>query len=287
MSAPPPPQEPPAPPLGLAFDPTSEGVPPKDAATVIPVRQADGGAEIFGVVRNPRSGFLGGALVFPGGKVDPSDASVALGFVETDALRILAEAPEKMRALLVAALRESLEEVGLMPVAADAGAIAAARQALAGGQPFAEIVARLAPRVDALVPFARWVTPRAEARRFDARFFLMSADDCPAPSVDGHETVAGDWATAGAWIERFHAGAVQLAPPTLRVLELLAPCRTVTEALALARDQSLLPICPEFVAGDPPMLTLPGDPLHPIRERRVAGSTRFALLDGRFQSVDP
>jgi hypothetical protein len=114
----------------------------------------------------------------------------------------------------------------------------------------------------------------------------MSAEDCPPPSVDGHETIAGDWRTASVWIERFHAGIVQLAPPTLRVLELLAPCATVAEALALAEQQSLLPICPEFVVGDPPLLALPGDPLHPVPERRVAGTTRFALLDGRFQSVD-
>jgi 8-oxo-dGTP pyrophosphatase MutT (NUDIX family) len=229
---------------------------------------------------------MGGALVFPGGKVDPADASVALAFTETPALRLVAEQPEKMGALLVAALRESLEEAGLLPGTADAAAIAEARSALASGRPFSEIVAALVPSVDALVPFARWVTPRAEARRFDARFFLMSAEDCPAPSVDGHETIAGDWRTASVWIERFHAGAVQLAPPTLRVLELLAPCATVAEALALAEQQSLLPICPEFVVGDPPLLALPGDPLHPVRERRVAGTTRFALLDGRFQSVD-
>lgn len=287
MSAPPPSGKHTPAPLGLSFDPSAEPAAPKDAATVIPLRQTARGAEIFGVVRNPRSGFLGGALVFPGGKVDPADGSVALAFTETDALRLLADGTEKVGALLTAALRESLEEAGLLPGSADASAIAAARRALAEGQPFADLVAGLAPRVDALVPFARWVTPRAEARRFDARFFLMSADDCPAPSVDGHEAVAGDWATASTWIERFHSGTVQLAPPTLRVLELLVPCRTVTEALALARDQSLLPICPEFVAGDPPMLTLPGDPLHPIPQRRVAGATRFALLDGRFQSVDP
>jgi 8-oxo-dGTP pyrophosphatase MutT (NUDIX family) len=273
----------------LSFDPSAEGVPPKDAATVIPLRTApSGGApEIFGVVRNPRSGFLGGALVFPGGKVDPSDGSVALTFEETEALRRVAEDPTMVRALLAAALRESLEEAGLLPsgrVDVDAAAITRAREALAAGRSFGELVGELAPRADALVPFARWITPRAEGRRFDARFFLMSADACPPPSVDGHEAVRGDWATATAWIEQFHAATVQLAPPTLRVLELLAPCPSVEAALALAGEQSLLPICPEFVPGDPPMLTLPGDPLHPIAEPRVAGSTRFVLRDGRFQS---
>ena len=58
-------------------------------------------------------------------------------------------------------------------------------------------------------------------------------------------------------------------------------------ALALADEQSLLPVCPRFVASDPPMLVLPGDPEHEVRDQRVAGPTRFVLRDGKFLSDDP
>ena len=89
-------------------------------------------------------------------------------------------------------------------------------------------------------------------------------------------------------LRRFTAGEIFLAPPTCRSLELLADCPTLESAMALAGEQSLLPICPEFVADDKaPFLALPGDPKHAIPEKRVAGKTRFVLRDGRFMSEDP
>ena len=97
------------------------------------------------------------------------------------------------------------------------------------------------------------------------------------------------WATARELLDRAARGEFFLAPPTLRTLELLAPLRTVDEAIALAERQSLRPICPSFVPGSddaPPALTLPGDPTHPVGERRVDGPTRFVLRDGRFVSED-
>ncbi|MFS8068014.1 MAG: hypothetical protein ACMG6S_16795 [Byssovorax sp.] len=86
-------------------------------------------------------------------------------------------------------------------------------------------------------------------------------------------------------LDRFTRGEILLAPPTTRTLELLAEAGTVQGALALAGEQSLSPICPAFIAEDPPYLALPGDPSHEVRERRIAGPTRFVLQDGRFISA--
>lgn len=76
-----------------------------------------------------------------------------------------------------------------------------------------------------------------------------------------------------------------MAPPTTRALELLSSVASIEEAIALAEAQSLQPICPVFVPDEKaPFLALPGDPAHPIAERRIEGSTRFVLREGRFVS---
>jgi 8-oxo-dGTP pyrophosphatase MutT (NUDIX family) len=269
-------------PLGLSFA-EEQGPPPKAAATVLLLRES-AGLETFAMIRNPKSGFLGGAAVFPGGKVDPADGSVAIEWTSTPRLAQLASERDEQRGLLVAALRETLEEAGVLPGAATAAQIDEARTALKQGVSFAEAALHLGPRPDELVPFARWVTPSAESRRFDARFFLLPMPEGQDAAHDGHETVAGFWSTPAALIEKFVGGEILLAPPTLRALELLTSCATISDALRVADRQSLLPICPLFVPEDPPLLVLPGDPLHQLAEPRVDGPTRFVLRDGRFLS---
>src|SRR5262249_32983569 len=75
--------------------------------------------------------------------------------------------------------------------------------------------------------------------------------------------------------DRSQGGKISPAPPTTRALELLAEAGSVRRAIALSAEQSLAPICPAFIPGDPPYLALPGDPSHEVRERRVLGPTRF------------
>lgn len=280
--------------LGLAFDPAREPSRPRDAATVLLVREGGAGVEVFCVVRHQKSSFLGGAVVFPGGKVDPADADPAwerrcsgldpraLGFASSEG---------HARALAVAAGRETLEEAGVLPLAAPASAevVAELRGALAAGRPLADLLDERSLTLDtgSFAPFARWITPEAEPRRFDARFYLVPVPADQQASNDGHETTAGFWATPRAVLERFERGEIQLAPPTTRCLELLQGAWSLDMALAVAREQSLEPVCPRFVPGDPPALVLPGDPAHEVPSRRVDGPTRFVLRDGRFVSEEP
>ncbi|HVY48739.1 MAG TPA: hypothetical protein VHB21_22780, partial [Minicystis sp.] len=133
-----------------------------------------------------------------------------------------------------------------------------------------------------LVPFARWITPEAESRRFDARFFLIEMPAGQIARADERETTLSFWDGPAAVLERAARGEFFLAPPTSRALELRAEVPSVAAAVAVAERQSLLPICPVFVAGDPPFIALPGDPMHPVRERRVDGVTRYAMRDGRI-----
>jgi 8-oxo-dGTP pyrophosphatase MutT (NUDIX family) len=268
-------------------------VTPRDAATVVVLRQAAQGIEVFSVRRHQKSGFLGGAVVFPGGKVDAADADGAW-----DALagaphpRVASMAGEASpRALAIAACREALEEAAILPtdppIAADR---AEALRKDAAGASLASLLARdgLRLAIDRLVPWARWVTPEAEARRFDARFFLLELPPGQLGRHDDHETTMSFWARPADVLARFERGEIFLAPPTTRTLELLAGEATIAGATELAARQSLEPVCPIFVPdATGGFLALPGDPSHTVRERRVDGPTRFVLRDGRFVGADP
>ncbi len=285
---------------GLDMSATSAAV-PTPAATVIVLRAAGAGIEVFCVRRHADIAFLGGAVVFPGGKLDPADRELRGPFARGVGARACAmvdgepgAAEGEATALAVAACREALEEAAIFPALDatgrpfDAASTLAMREKIEGGTPLAVILAAHGARLDlgALVPFARWVTPEAERRRFDARFYLLPLPEGQVGAHDDKETTLGFWDTARGVLARFERGEVQLAPPTTRSLELLAEARSIAEAVTVAEAQTLLPVCPVFLAGDPPVLALPGDPAHPIREARLAGASRFVLRDGRFVSED-
>lgn len=251
------------------------------------------GIEVFCVLRHQKSGFLGGAVVFPGGKLDPLDA--ALGSPD------LSSAPDSRtedmigegvsaREIAAAACRETFEEARIIPLdrPLDAAAFEAFCEAAKSGLEGALRQHGLRLALDRLVPWARWVTPEAEQRRFDARFFLLELPPGQVGQHDDHETTMSFWGRPGDILDRFTRGEIFLAPPTTRTLELLATVTSARAARALAHQQSLRPICPLFVPDErSPFLALPGDPAHAERDQRVAGPTRFVFKDGRLVSEDP
>ncbi|MFO0617778.1 MAG: hypothetical protein U0414_34625 [Polyangiaceae bacterium] len=277
--------------MSLSFDPAREPTPPRDAATVLVLRDTPSGPEVYCVQRHAKSPFLGGAIVFPGGKVDADDAALADELTTGAPLHAAAwtTGTLSVRALAIAAARELVEEAGLFPGDVPTEVARALQDRLRGHEPLDAALRAVRATIDLtrFVPFGRWVTPAAEARRFDARFFLLRATDGQEARPDERETTLGFWARPSEILERFGRGDIQLAPPTTRCLELLEDARSTREAIELATSQCLEPTCPVFVAGDPPFLALPGDPEHPSREPTTRGPTRFVLRDGRFVSEDP
>jgi 8-oxo-dGTP pyrophosphatase MutT (NUDIX family) len=272
--------------LDLKLD--RDGVPPKPAATLILVRDAEGGdaVEVFCVQRSGKSAFMGGAIVFPGGKVDPSDS-------EDGWLEHVVDVDAELRAHRIAACRESLEEAAILPV--DGGALGdaeleALRRTHADDK--AALRAFLSSRglridLRALHPFSHWVTPTAESRRYDTYFFVAKAPEGQSGAHDQTETTASFWATPAEVLRRFEAGEVQLAPPTHRTLDILTACRSASDVVTLASQANLDPICPRLVPqGDTMALVLPGDREHDVRETRTAGTTRYVLRGERWQSED-
>lgn len=283
----------------LAFDPTRPPQEPKHAATVLVLRDAPS-LEVFLVRRATTQKFLGGAYVFPGGKLDEADLAAsfrsrARAFGPEEAAARLAEydSPERAFALHVAACRETLEEAGvLFSPRADNAMCEAARKKVESGATFAAMLDELHADLDleALVPLSRWITPKAEARRFDARFFLARVSPALTASHDANETIDAAWLTPKEALERELAGGIQLAPPTLATLDWLSRFANAEDALAAAAVRPPPRIDPEFVEHEGEwILALPGDPAHERKERVLDLATRFALVDGRWvpRSVSP
>jgi 8-oxo-dGTP pyrophosphatase MutT (NUDIX family) len=286
----------------LDLDPTRTGPAPRDAATLVVVRAAAGapGIEVFCVVRR-KAGFLGGAVVFPGGKLDACDLDpVWLERATAPDARALAMGPDErtLRGLAVAACREALEEAAILPLAGARASHAdllewRARLAAEGAGALPALLATRDARLDlaALHPLARWITPESEPRRFDTRFFLFVADGALVGAHDEHETTASFWARPEEALRRFAAGEIVLAPPTHRTLEVLTGARSEADAVAIAAGACLEPICPRAVPhrdarGETVAVVLPGDPEHDVREARVAGRSRYVLRDGRLLPED-
>ena len=272
----------------LSFHAQQPALEPRPAATVMVLRGGQLGAEVLCILRHPQSTFLGGVLAFPGGRVDGDDARVEGGVLAPRTAGL--SGPVGARELVVAACRELLEEVAIVPIAGiDHQGAVALRDRLTAGESFGALVAKLPHPLElgALEPFGRWVTPEAESRRYDATFFVLELPAGQQGLSDEHETTAVLWDTPARWLERWQAGEVQMVPPTTRVLELLAGCASVAEVLERAKRQSLLPVCPRFVPDDNGgFLALPGDPAHELSERRVEGPTRFVRRGDRFVSAD-
>lgn len=216
------------------LDGSLEPVAPRLAVTVVLVRDGAEGLEVLLLRRNPRLAFAPGRYVFPGGSVEPSDA-------EEPAWR---GAAPQTASLIVAGVRETFEECGVLLAVDDSGRPAPVdaegtweddRVALeAGSTSLAAVLHRRGLALDAelLVPLAHWVTPAVERRRFDTRFLL-------AALPDGQQTrdIVGE-ADLQAWLRPADALSQQLSlmPPTRAMLHELASESSTADALARPRS---------------------------------------------------
>jgi 8-oxo-dGTP pyrophosphatase MutT (NUDIX family) len=256
------------------------GVAIRDAATVLALRDAAAGPEVFMVRRDSRLGFLGGAHVFPGGAVDPRDcdsqlAAVIDGIPGAGLLARLHGDPVRARGLLLAAVRELFEESGILLARAGDGRwveldddspraarLQAGRAELAArGGDFAGLMAADALRVDvsSLRFFAHWITPEREKKRFDTRFFLARAPEGQLARHCEVESSAGEWIGASRALDRYREREIELVPPTIAALERLVPFGDVDAALESVGGAEVPCILPKILLGDEVVILYPGD----------------------------
>ena len=240
---------------------------PRDAATVVILRTAaDGGVETLMLRRTAAMKFAPGAYVFPGGSVDPADYDAGVGWHGPSPAEFgerLGASAEVARALVCAAVRETFEESGVLLAGGPGSSLAVPagpswdedRAALAAGRlTLAELLIRrgLVLRADLLVPWARWVTPEGEPRRFDARFFAAALPD--GQQAVGHEAEAEHvaWLRPAGAIDAARAGEISLLPPTAATLSHLASAVAAGASVddILATRRAIEPVCPRLVLED-------------------------------------
>ncbi|HWL85058.1 MAG TPA: hypothetical protein VNO21_04615 [Polyangiaceae bacterium] len=277
---------------------------PVDAATLIFLRDTPDGIVAFFVQRSPHARFMGGHLVFPGGRVDDPDRTP--DWLPLCSPLFPVPAPDlsppddetTWRALGIAACREALEESALLPATGKSlthTALLELRRRLDEEKiAFRDLILASGLRIDlaSLHPLSRWVTPKNQSTRFDTRFFVTRALPGQEGAHDEHETVASFWATPREVLDRHEAKSIQLAPPTHRTLEILSKAHSVDEVFAYAARASLSIICPELVPhaddrGEALALTLPGDPEHSVSEVRIEGTSRYVLREGFWRPASP
>ena len=236
--------------------------PARPASTVILLRPSATRFEVFMVRRHDNVGFMGGAHVFPGGRVDPGDEPSDAGEVAPRFASVLGRMDglplAQAIAFHVAAARELLEESGV----------------------------RVEPHE--LTPFARWVTPDFQPKRFDTWFFLAVAPAGQVAAHDGVENSDSSWIDPAAAIELCRRGDISLPPPTWTTLRKLETFGDVAAALAWARTTRIVRVQPAFIEQeDSRLLMLPGDPMNPAPPGfEVPPETRFLMKNHRWTAIN-
>ena len=270
---------------GQADKPRVPGpVPARDAATIMLVRDAAESFEVCMLRRHLNSDFVGGAFVFPGGKVDEADRSelaktVCAGRTDAQASELL-DVVSGGLAFFVAALRECFEEAGILfayPAGSTGGDLyqprdAAATSRLSGFRKdvnakrvsFLEACRRsdVSLAVDRVNYFSHWITPEMAPKRFDTRFFVAHLPPGQTAIHDDFETVETVWISPAEALARGEAGEFDIIFPTMRNLKAISRFKTTTELLeAAAAAESVPAVLPRVVSdGNGVRIVLPGDP---------------------------
>ncbi|MEU4421142.1 NUDIX domain-containing protein [Actinoplanes sp. NPDC024001] len=253
--------------LQRARDFTGPPAPARPAATVVLLRPHGDAFQVY-VLRRATTMVFGGVYAFPGGSVDPSDRPET---VRSDWSERLGVPDDQARAVVGAAARELFEESGILlagPTAEpdrtvtavatadwEADRAAVQRRELT----MTELLLRrgLRLRDDLLLPWARWITPEFEPRRYDTWFFVALL-----PEAQSARDVSGE-ADGTAWISPAESRELPMLPPTLRTLRELAACGTIPEIVAAAAHRDAAsPLNPriEVTADGRVLLHVPDQP---------------------------
>ncbi|MGW4214977.1 NUDIX hydrolase [Lentzea sp. NPDC004789] len=249
--------------------PPAQPAQPRDAVTVVLLRDGDLGLEAFLLRRVKGMAFAGGMTVFPGGGVDQRDADTSVAWAGPSPQwwgSVFGVDEPTARAFVCAAVRETFEESGVLlagpdatSVVADTSAYARARRQLVDREiSLAQFLAAndLVLRADLLRPWANWVTPYEEPRRYDTRFFVAALPE--GQRADGETTEASDasWQRPAEAIQDAEEGRRMLMPPTWRTLNEVGALDTVEKVMA--EERSVAKIIPKLIRdGDKIRVVIP------------------------------
>jgi 8-oxo-dGTP pyrophosphatase MutT (NUDIX family) len=259
-----------------AANPPETVVEPRDAATIVVVRDGDEGIEAYLMRRQTSMAFAAGMYVFPGGGLMASDIELEVPWSGPDAAewgRLFRCDTDLARGLVVAAVRETFEETGILLAGPDGDTVVAdtsgadmqaTRGALDEGElAFADFLTDhdLVLRADLLGAWAHWITPEFEPRRYDTRFFVAALPEGQRVGELSRESDRAVWAPLSRVLASVDAGEAAMMPPTI------AACREVSEhdaatVVAASADRTFSTILPRLVIvdGEPYLETYLGEP---------------------------
>ncbi len=260
---------------------TNEAIP---AATILLLRDQPA-FEVLMIERHENIGFAGGALVFPGGRIDEGDndpgwAGRVSGY---DAIA------EDQRAPRIGAVREAFEETGIL-LAYGNGSEAYLDdeyvRSLGGWRKivedddakFLELIERenLTLACDQLHLFARWAPPEAARhRRFDTWFFAAKTPAGQVAREDGNEATEAFWTSPAAALQARDLGKRKMIFPTSRNVELLNVSDNADGAIAFAGERTIERVQPELIDRDgKKFVTIPDHLGYPITEEPLETAFR-------------
>ncbi len=225
----------------------------RPAATILLLRDREPavpGFEVFMIERSRESRFMGGAYVFPGGRVEEDDGARWPGVTADEAGALFPDDVSGDEALaFLGAARRELEEEALVTL----------------------------PAGTRVLPFAHWITPPVETRRFDTWFLVAVLPRGLDPGHDDHEAVASRWVDPKTAFDDAGRPHLLLPPPTYHSLWDLSRFEHAADVLDDVVGRPL-PACTPSLAflDDRPTIVLPGDPLHPA-DPPMEGPTRLHL----------
>jgi 8-oxo-dGTP pyrophosphatase MutT (NUDIX family) len=262
----------------------------RPATTILLLREADAGLEIFMVQRHRKSGFLPNAWVFPGGRVDAGDALDGHPRISggSDVLQQMGmENRGEAIAFLVAGIRETFEESGIW---LGSGQLPdSLRDPLNRGEVGFDAVLEthdVRLDLDRVRAWSYWVTPKAEPRRYDTHFLIALVQDAIGRH-DERETVDSRWVSPSTVMKADYSVAdFPMAPPTWWTLRELAAFESAQQAWDAAQERPHRPIQPimEFTESGLNLI-LPGHPSHD-QPRFEDLPTRVAFCGGQWVAFD-
>ena len=237
---------------------------PRDASTVVVVRDGADGLEAYLLRRHQSMKFAPGMYVFPGGGVDEADANTDVPWAGAPPAEWAARfgcTEAVARGLVCAAVRETFEESGVLLAGPDEHSVVAdtsgpewqaARLALEAHEfSFGEFLLNqgLVLRTDLLGAWAHWITPSFEPRRFDTRFFVAVLPEGQTVGHLAREADRADWAPLSAVLASVDAGETAMLPPTHITCQELAGL-SAQDVLEASLQRRIFPIAPELVEVD-------------------------------------
>ena len=254
---------------------------PRHASTVVLLRDRADGIEAYLLRRTRTMAFAAGMYVFPGGSVDPRDESLSddawAGPPPADWAALLSADEALTKALVCAAVRETFEESGVLLAGAGPDDVVADttgddweadRAALVDRSlSFAAMLDRrgLVLRADLLRPWAHWITPEVEPKRFDTRFFVAALPAGQRTRDVGGEADRVAWVRPADALAAADSGEMGMLPPTAFTLSELGTYDSVAAVLAAGTARDVKPVLPKIVLGDDDeaRLLLPHDEGYP------------------------